>query len=49
MINPTSTLHFRTIIPNFNDIHELKTMMKGLFDQLGSTLNLLTTVLAKLT
>jgi hypothetical protein len=32
-----------------NDIQELKIMMKGLFDQLVSILNLLTTVLAKVT
>jgi hypothetical protein len=52
-------LHINTSLPHHypqqpspqqsNGIHELKTMMKGLFDQLESMLNLLTTVLAKLT
>jgi hypothetical protein len=31
-----------------SDIHELKNMMKGLFEQMGTMLNLLTTVLNKL-
>jgi hypothetical protein len=31
-----------------NDIHDLKNIMKSLFEQLGTMLNLLTTMLTKL-
>lgn len=31
-----------------NDLSELKTMMKGLMEQMGTMINLLTTVVAKL-
>jgi hypothetical protein len=41
--------HHQPSLHQSNDIQELTTIMKGLFDQQGSMLNLLTTVLAKLT